>query len=47
MKKDYIKPSIQVVMLQQQYIICTSPGDLDNQNLGMPGGQIGNEGDVI
>ena len=25
MKKDYIKPTMRVVQLQQQHIICTSP----------------------
>jgi len=27
MKKTYLQPTMQVVTLQQQGIICTSPGD--------------------
>ena len=47
MKKAYIKPQMQVVKLQQQYILAGSPGGYDNQNLGMPGGDINNEGEVF
>ena len=36
MKKQYIKPTIQVVKLQQQSIICTSPGS--QEALEFPGG---------
>ena len=41
--KTYIQPSITVVHLQQQHIICTSPGDYDSQSLSIPGGEINNE----
>ena len=27
MKKVYMKPTMQVVKIQQQHIICSSPGD--------------------
>lgn len=29
-KKSYEKPSMKVVMLQQQSIICSSPGSVNN-----------------
>ena len=29
-RKDYEKPTMLVVQLQQQYIICTSPGGLND-----------------
>ena len=38
-----------VVKLQQHGTICTvntSPNGYDDKTLGMPGGEIGNEGDV-
>ena len=41
--KTYIQPSITVVHLQQQHILCTSPGDYDSQSLSIPGGEINNE----
>ena len=51
MKKTYIKPAMYVVKLQQQQIICTSgPGDYNERNLNMRGGdgcQIDNEDDVF
>ena len=47
MKKEYIKPAVQVVKLQQQHIICTSPGDYNDRTLGMPGGQVDNEEEVF
>jgi hypothetical protein len=28
MKRKYMKPEIEVVKIQHQYIICTSPGSL-------------------
>ncbi len=31
-KKDYLKPTMQVVKLQQQSIICSSPGQAGVQN---------------
>ena len=41
MKKEYMKPSMEVVMIQQQHIICSSPG---NQNIiPIPDGQITDE----
>ena len=44
MKKSYIQPSITVVRLQQQHIICTSdPRDYDSQSLSIPGGVINDE----
>ena len=33
MKKQYIKPTIQVVNLQHQSILCTSPGGQDSLDL--------------
>ena len=33
MKKEYMKPVIRVVMLQQQHVICTSPGGHDEQKI--------------
>ena len=34
MKREYMKPAMRVVKLQQQHIICTSPGGYNNQSLG-------------
>lgn len=47
MKKEYIKPTVQVVKLQQQHIICTSPGGYNDRTLDMPGGQVDDEEDVF
>ena len=41
--KTYIQPSITVVRLQQQNIICTSPADYDSQSLSIPSGEINDE----
>jgi hypothetical protein len=38
MKKQYIKPSMTVVRLQQQHIICQSPGGYGDQNINMSSG---------
>lgn len=46
MKKQYEKPSMRVVRIQQQHIICTSPGGYDGQSLQMRGGTINDEEDV-
>ncbi len=46
MKKQYMKPTMRVVKIQQQQIICTSPGGYDNHSLGMQGGTIDDEDDV-
>ena len=46
MKKQYEKPAMRVVKIQQQHIICTSPGGLDGQNIQMRGGTINDEEDV-
>lgn len=46
MKKSYIQPSITVVRLQQQHIICTSPGDYDGQSVGIQSGEINEESAV-
>ena len=43
MKKEYIKPSMTVVRLQQLHIICQSPGGYDG--LGKP--VIGGSGNQI
>ena len=34
MKKTYLQPTVQVVTLQQQGIICTSPGDSSVRSVG-------------
>ena len=38
MKKTYIKPSMTAVRLQQQHIICTSPGGYGGQGVPTRGG---------
>ena len=46
MKKQYMKPSMTVVRLQQQHIICTSPGGYEGLGkpvIGGSGNQINNE----
>ena len=41
MKKQYNKPSMEVVKIQQQHLICSSPG---NQNsIPIPEGEITDE----
>lgn len=46
MKRQYEKPTMRVVKIQQQQIICTSPGGYDGQSIGMRGGTIDDEEDV-
>ena len=51
MKKEYMKPVIRVVMLQQQHVICTSPNDYNAQEVQIFNGggeeqQINDEGFV-
>ena len=46
MKKEYIKPSMTVVRLQQQHIICQSPGGYEGLGVSTKSGdgyQINNE----
>ena len=46
MKKEYIKPSMTVVRLQQQHIICQSPGGYEGRGVSTKSGddnQINNE----
>lgn len=33
MKKEYMKPSMTVVRLQQQHIICQSPGGYEGRGI--------------
>ena len=44
MKKTYMKPSMKVVLLQHQSMLCTSPGN--QTDIPIPDGQIDNEEDV-
>lgn len=46
MKRQYEKPAMRVVKIQQHGIICTSPGGYDSQSLQMRGGAIDDEEDV-
>jgi hypothetical protein len=41
MKKQYNKPSMEVVKIQRQHIICSSPGD--QASIPIPDGQITDE----
>ena len=34
MKRQYMKPTMQVVEIRHQHFICTSPDGYDNQSLG-------------
>ena len=47
MKKKYQKPAMQAVKIQQQHIICNSPGakSLNSQDFGMKSGGF-NDDDV-
>ena len=54
MKKEYMKPSIETVKIQHQYIICTSPGGethtddpQDPGNSMVPGLFEGEEWDIL
>ena len=33
MKKEYMKPAMRVVKMQQRHIICTSPGGYNGQSM--------------
>ena len=46
MKKTYIQPEITVVRLQQQHIICASPGDYDDPSISIQSGEITDESAV-
>ena len=41
MKKEYMKPAMRVVKIQQQHIICSSPGD--QASIPMQNGEITGE----
>ena len=48
-KQAYMKPTVRVVTIQQQHIICTSPNGYNQQSLQMhrgSGNQIDDEGEV-
>ena len=48
-KQAYMKPTMRVVKIHQQHIICTSPNGLDGRSLQMhsgDGNQINDEEDV-
>ena len=48
-KQAYMKPTMRVVKIQQQHIICTSPNGYDQQSPQMhrgSGNQIEDEGEV-
>ena len=44
MKKTYLKPSLQVVTVQQQGVICTSEVQSVNSNAGITG--AGTDGEI-
>ena len=46
MKKEYMKPTMRVVRIQQQYIICTSPDGYGGRSVQMRSGEINNEEEV-
>lgn len=47
MKKAYEKPAMRVVRIQQQHIICTSPGGYGGRSVGIQSsGTIDDEEDV-
>jgi len=46
MKKTYIQPSITVGRLQQQHIICASPGDYGDPSISIQSGEITDESAV-
>lgn len=46
MKRQYEKPAMRVVRIQQQHIICTSPGGYDGRSVGIQGDTIDDEEDV-
>ena len=37
-KKEYMKPAMRVVKMQQRHIICTSPSGYNNHSMQMYGG---------
>ena len=50
MKRQYMKPAMQVVKLQQQHIICSSPDGYDSKSLDTyrdDGDEVTDEGDIF
>lgn len=48
MKKEYMKPNMQVVKIHRYGIICASPNGYDGkQPVEIKGGTIENENDII
>ena len=45
-KQAYMKPTMLVVKIQQQQIICASPGSNDGKSLKMQSGTIDDENQV-
>ena len=46
MKKEYMKPAMRVVKMQQRHIICTSPGGYNGQSMKMYNDAIDDENAV-
>ena len=46
MKKEYNKPAMRVVKMQQRHIICTSPGGNDGKSMQMYNDAINDENAV-
>ena len=46
MKKEYMKPAMRVVKMQQRHIICTSPNNYSGQNMKMYNDEITDENAV-
>ena len=46
MKKEYMKPAMRVVKMQQRHIICTSPGGYSGQSMKMYNDAIDDENAV-
>ena len=46
MKKQYMKPAMRVVKMQQRHIICTSPGGYNGQSMKMYNDAIDDENAV-
>ena len=45
-KKEYMKPAMRVVKMQQRHIICSSPNNYNNQSMQMYNDEITDENAV-
>ena len=47
MKKEYMKPQMEVVKIQLTQMLCESPGGFDSKSVDLQDGQVENENDIF